>query len=65
LRFPHFLEKQLTDGGEVVSLTNRPEALYPQKIPGTHFCWRLSDPRAVMRLEGIGKLKKSNDLIWN
>jgi hypothetical protein len=36
-RFPHFLDNQLTDGGEVVSLTLRPP-FTPRKIPGTHFC---------------------------
>jgi hypothetical protein len=48
LRLPHFLDNRLTHGGEVVSLTRRPAALYPhtpRKIPGTHFCWRLSQPQ--------------------
>jgi hypothetical protein len=36
-RIPHFLDNQLTDGGEVVSLTRRPP-FTPRKIPGTHFC---------------------------
>jgi hypothetical protein len=30
-RLPHFLDKWLTDGGEVVSLTRRSAALYPQE----------------------------------
>jgi hypothetical protein len=30
-RLPHFLDNRLTDGGEVVSLTHRPAALYPQE----------------------------------
>jgi hypothetical protein len=30
--------------------------LHPRKIPGTHFCW--VDPRAMVRLERLGKLKK-------
>jgi hypothetical protein len=30
-RLPHFLENRFTDGGEVVSLTRRPAALYPQE----------------------------------
>jgi hypothetical protein len=38
-------------------------SLTHRKIPGTHFCLRLSRPQAIMRLEGIGQLKKSNDLI--
>jgi hypothetical protein len=34
-RFPHFLDNRLTNGGEVVSLTRLPTALYaPRKIPG-------------------------------
>jgi hypothetical protein len=36
-RLPHFLDSQLTDGGEAVSLT-RPPPFTPRKIPGTHFC---------------------------
>jgi hypothetical protein len=35
-RLPRFLDNQLTDGGEVVSLTRRPP-FTPRKIPGTHF----------------------------
>jgi hypothetical protein len=30
-RLPHFLDSRLTDGGEVVSLTRRPAALYPHE----------------------------------
>jgi hypothetical protein len=36
-RLPHFLDKQLTVGGAVVSLTRRPP-FTPRNIPGTHFC---------------------------
>jgi hypothetical protein len=32
---PHFLDSQLRDGSEVVSLTHRPP-FTPKKIPGTH-----------------------------
>jgi hypothetical protein len=35
-RFPHFLDSQLTDGGEVVSLMRWPP-FTPRKISGTHF----------------------------
>jgi hypothetical protein len=31
LRLPQFVDNRLTDGGEVVSLTRWPAALYPQK----------------------------------
>jgi hypothetical protein len=30
-RLPHFLDNQLTDGGELVSLKQRQAALYPQE----------------------------------
>jgi hypothetical protein len=40
-RLPHFLENQLTDGGEVVSLTYQ-LPFTSRKIPGSHFCWRIS-----------------------
>jgi hypothetical protein len=36
-RLPHFLESRLTDGGEVVSITLRPN-FNPKKIPGTQLC---------------------------
>jgi hypothetical protein len=36
-----------------------------RKIPGTHFCYRLSRPEAIVRLERLGELRKSNDLIGN
>jgi hypothetical protein len=45
-------DSRLTDGGVVVSLTRQPP-FTPLKIPGTHFCYRLSRPQ-----EGLGKLKK-------
>jgi hypothetical protein len=43
-RLPYFLDNRLTDGDEVVSLTRRPPFTL-RKIPGTHFCWRLSGPQ--------------------
>jgi hypothetical protein len=60
---PHFLDNRLSDGGEVVSLTRRPPfPLFPKNIPGTHLCSKAS-PRAIVRLEGVLKLKKASDLI--
>jgi hypothetical protein len=58
----HLLDNRLTDGGEVVNLT-RPPPLY---CPG-RFLVLISvrgwvDPRPIVPL-GLGKLKKSSDLI--
>jgi hypothetical protein len=33
---PYFVDSEITDGGEVVSLLRRP-LFTPRKIPGTHF----------------------------
>jgi hypothetical protein len=40
-------------------------ALLPRKIPSTRSCWRLrlSQPRAIVRLEGLSKLKK--EIQWS
>jgi hypothetical protein len=35
------LDNRITDGGQIVRLTRRPP-FTPRKIPGTHFCYRLS-----------------------
>jgi hypothetical protein len=56
LRLPHFLDNRLTDGGEVVTLTRcRP-------LPPGRFLVLISDrgwvdPRAIVRLKGLGQLK--------
>jgi hypothetical protein len=55
---PHFLDNRLTDGGEIFSLTRRPNAFYP---PG-RFLVLISirgsvDRRALVRLEGLDQLK--------
>jgi hypothetical protein len=53
---PTFLDDRLTDGGEVVSLTRQSPF-----TPGIFFVLisvrRRVDPRAIVRLEGLGKLK--------
>jgi hypothetical protein len=56
LRLPHFLDSQLTGGGEVVTLTR-----WPFSTPGRFLL--LSRPYGHMRLEGLNKLKKFSDLI--
>jgi hypothetical protein len=59
LRIPHCLESRLTDGGKVSALlTGR--ALLPRNYfsaSDTHFCYRLSKPLDLVRLEGLVKLK--------
>jgi hypothetical protein len=62
LMIPHCLDNRLTDGGKVVNPTHPPH-FTPQKhyyfyVPGTHFCWRLSEPQGLVRPEGLGKFKK-------
>lgn len=48
-RFPYIVDKRLTYGGEVVSLTHRLPTT-PRKISDTH-------TSATVRLEGLGQLK--------
>jgi hypothetical protein len=53
LRIPRIVDSQLTDVGEVVSLTRR-----PRKIPGTRFLERVSKPQGrIVRLEELGQFK--------
>jgi hypothetical protein len=62
-KLPHFLDSPLTDGGEV-SLRRRPP-FTPRKIPGTHFCQRLSRTQGHSTAARIRPIEKSNDLIGN
>jgi hypothetical protein len=55
---PTFSDIRLTDGGKVVSPTSRP-LFTPRKIPGIHFCSRLSRLQGIVPLEGLGKFKQS------
>jgi hypothetical protein len=50
--------------GDVVSLTCRPP-FTPRKIPGIHFCYRLSRPQGHSAAARIRSPGKSNDLIGN
>jgi hypothetical protein len=48
-RIPHFLDNRLTDGGEIVSLTRRPN-LYP--IEDSWYSFLLeAESRAIVRLK--------------
>jgi hypothetical protein len=65
LRIPHCLHSRLTNGSEVVGLTHRPRST-PRinlviSVSGTQFCQRLSKLQGLLRLEGLGKLKKFSD----
>jgi hypothetical protein len=55
-RLPHFLNSLFTGYGEVVSLMHQLPFTFA-KISGTRFCYRLSRPRVIVRLEGLGQLK--------
>jgi hypothetical protein len=58
------LDGRLTDGGVAVSLTYR-SLFTPRKIPGTHFCERLSLSQGLSAAGRIRSIDKSNDLIAN
>jgi hypothetical protein len=62
-RRPHILDNRLTDGGEVVGLTRWP-LFTLRKIPGTHFCKRLSRPQDHSAAGRIRSIEKFRDLIW-
>jgi hypothetical protein len=66
LRIPHCLDNRLTDGGKVVSPTHWPHSTSPKhdfSASDTHSCQGLSKPQGQVRKEGLGKMKKINDLI--
>jgi hypothetical protein len=49
---PHFLDDRLTDGGKFVNHTHRPP------FTSQEDSWFLLEADAIVRLEGLGKLKK-------
>jgi hypothetical protein len=57
LRIPNYVESQFTDRGKVVNLKHRPRFTL-RKIPGTHFCQRLSQLKGLVRPEGLGTYEK-------
>jgi hypothetical protein len=52
------------EGGKVVSPTHRPP-LPLENIPGTHFCYRLSQPQGHSAAGRIMSVKNSSDTIGN
>jgi hypothetical protein len=58
-RLPHYLDDRLTDGSEVVSIICQPP-FTSRKIPGTHFCYRLSPPQGHSESGRIMSTEKSN-----
>jgi hypothetical protein len=66
LRIPRCIENRLTGGAEVVSVTFWPFSTTQEHFlsaSGTHYCFWLSKLQGLVRLEGLCKLKKFNDLI--
>jgi hypothetical protein len=59
-RLPHFLNSRHTDGVEVVSLTHRP-VFTTRKIPGTHFCYRLSRSHGH---SAAGRIRSFEKIQW-
>ena len=58
------LRDNSTGWWKVVSLKHRPP-LPPVNIPGTHLCWRLSQPQGHSAIGRIMSMKNSNDTSWN
>jgi hypothetical protein len=62
LRIPHCLNNRQTDGGKVLSIAHWPLST-PQKhylsASGTHFLLE-AESQGLVRLEGLGKLKKKS-----
>ena len=69
LRIPGGSDSQISrqsahEGGKVVRPMHRPP-LPPGNIPGTHFCYRLSQPQGHSAAGRIMSMKNSNDTIGN
>jgi hypothetical protein len=63
-RLPYFLAYLLTYCNKVVSLMHRPP-FTPRTIPGTHYCYMLSQPQGHDAAGRVSLLEKSNDFIGN
>jgi len=49
------------ESGKFISHTHRPP-LPPENIPGTHFCWRLSQPQGHSVVGRITSVKNYSDI---
>jgi hypothetical protein len=56
-RLSHFLHSRVTDGGEVVNLTRQQPFTPPGRFVILIFVRGWVDPRAIMRLQGLGQLQ--------
>jgi hypothetical protein len=63
-QFSNFLHIRFTDGSEVISFKCRPPFTLT-KIPGTHFCQRLTRPQGHSAAGMIRSIEKCNYLIGN
>jgi hypothetical protein len=63
LRILHFLDSQLTDGGEIASLTHRPRFTPQKHLLLFTFVRGQVNPRATVRLEGLPQPKQLMYLI--
>jgi hypothetical protein len=63
LKIPHCLDNWLTDGGEAVSLTRRPRFTLQEDLLVLSSVRGRVNPRAIMQLEGLPKMKNSMTLL--
>jgi hypothetical protein len=61
----HCLHNRLTDGGKFVSPTHRPHFTLQKHFSafGTHFCYKHSETKGLVRPEVLGQLGGKNSLI--
>jgi hypothetical protein len=62
---PHVLDNRFIDGGEVVRLTRQQRFTSEEDFWYSVLLQAEYNPMAVVRLEGLDKLKESNELIEN